>query len=190
VTIVKLAATVVAVFVLNGAIASAQTLEKKGSEINAQLTAPLSSKSNKDGDAFTLAVHDTFFHRTPNLKGVLIEGHVEGVTKATPTHKASMHLIFDDLKFPDGSTEPVDLTVVSIHAFEPHTHHIRDVGIIVGSAVAGHIASKRSGVKGGTLAGAAAGFAIATSLKSDIVVNQGTNVKLSANGDIVQPAPK
>jgi hypothetical protein len=29
VTIVKLAATVVAVFVLNGAIASAQTLEKK-----------------------------------------------------------------------------------------------------------------------------------------------------------------
>jgi hypothetical protein len=183
------AAAVLAAVALSGGIGAAQStvLEKRGGEINAQVSTALSSKTNADGDPFVLVVHDTFFHRTPNLKGAVIEGHLEGVTKATPTHAATMRLIFDDLKLPDGTTEPVDLKVVSIHDFEPHTHHVRDVGIIVGGVVAGHIASKRSGVKGGTLTGAAAGFAIASSLKSDITVKPGTNVKLRANTDIGPP---
>jgi hypothetical protein len=82
-------------------------------------------------------------------------------------------------------TAPIDAKVTSTKALEPKTHRLRDVGLIVGGAVVGHITSKRTGIEHGTLAGAAAGFALATSLKSDIDVKRGTIVHLKLNAPVV-----
>jgi hypothetical protein len=55
---------------------------------------------------------------------------------------------------------------------------MRDTALLIGGAVAGHIVSKKTGHGGGTFAGAAAGFALASSLKSNIVVKKGTIIEL------------
>jgi hypothetical protein len=188
----RLASALLGLGLLAGTVAaaSAQTtiLAKKGAEVDAVLQTTLDSGKNQDGDTFTLAEHEGFFHHNPALKGAVIDGHLESVSKAGPTHKASMNVIFDDIKFPDGSVEPIHVKVKSLNEFEPKTHKLRDVAVIAGAAVAGHIVSKKTGHKGGTLAGAAAGFALVTTMKSNIVVKSGTLVRLILIDPVVQPA--
>jgi hypothetical protein len=183
-----LAAAVLTALCAGIAGAQGAPLTKKGSEIDARVQTPLSTKTAHNGDPFTLIETDLIFVHHPELKGATIEGHVEEVVAASSTHKASMNVIFDDIKFADGRTEPIFIGVRNMSAFEPRTHHLRDMGLIVGSAVAGHIVSKKTGHGGGTLAGAAAGFAIASSMKSDIVIKSGTIVKLKLLRDLPQPA--
>ena len=165
--------------------ASAQTvLAKRGTDISGALQQTLNSKTSHDGDTFTINQKDTFFHKHPELHGGVIEGHVENVTPAGPTHKATMTLVFDDVKLPDGSTVPYVAKLTSVSVFEPRTHHIRDAGLIVGGAVAGHMAGSKAGIKHGGLAGAGAGFALASTLKSDINVKKGTIVKMKLTQDL------
>jgi hypothetical protein len=177
-------------FALCAGLAGAQSapLTKKGAEIDTKTTTEISSKTSHTGDTFELPVTDTLFHHRPELKGAAIEGHLENVVAASPTHKAAMNIIFDDIKFPSGSTEPISVALKNVSDFEPKTHHIRDVGIIIGSAVAGHIASKKLGHGGGTILGAGAGFAIVSGLKSDIVIKRGTLVRLRLLADLPTPA--
>jgi len=182
-------AATVALTALSCGLANAQeVLTKRGSEIDARLATPLSSKSSQNGAPFKMTVTDLLFVHHPELKGATIDGHLENVTPASPMHKASMNVIFDDITFADGRSEPISLAMKNMSAFEPHTHHLRDMGIIVGSAVAGHIVSKKTGHGGGTLAGAATGFVIVNGLKSDIVIKPGTLVKLRLQQDLPQPA--
>ncbi len=182
------AAASLALLCAAGAVAQAGPLEKKGAEIDVRVKTAISSKTAHEGDAFTLPVTDTLFNHHPELKGASVEGHLENVVAASPAHKASMNVIFDDILFADGRSEPISAAVKNVSALEPKTHHIRDVGIILGSAVVGHIASKKTGHGGGTLAGAAAGIAIVSSLKSDITVKPGTVVKLKLLTELPQPA--
>lgn len=165
--------------------AQTAVLAHKGAELDGELQATLDSGKNHDGDTFTLVEKDTFFHKNPALKGATIEGHLEGVSAAGPRHKATMNIIFDDVKMPDGTVAPLHVTVTSLKEFEPRTHHIRDVAVIVGGAVAGHMVSKHTGKKGGTFAGAAAGFALASTMKSNIVVKRRTLVRLRLNEDVL-----
>jgi hypothetical protein len=157
-------------------------LVTKGTQVDAVLNQTLNSKTSHNGDTFTLTEKDTFFHKNPAISGATIDGHLENVTPAGPTHKATMTVVFDDIKLQNGTTLAFPATLKSLSTFEPHTHHIRDLGLIVGGAVAGHMMAK---THHGGLAGAAAGFALATSLKSDIVVKQGTLVKLKMAQDLV-----
>jgi hypothetical protein len=183
-----LAAAVLTALCAGIAGAQGAPLTKKGSEIDARVQTALSTKTSHNGDPFALTETDLIFVHHPELKGATIEGHVEDVVAASSTRKASMNVIFDDIKFADGRTEPIFLGVRNMSVFEPRSHHLRDMGLIVGSAVAGHIVSKKTGHGGGTLAGAAAGFAIASALKSDITIKQGTIVKLKLLQDLPQPA--
>lgn len=177
------AATLVAL----ASTASAQTIAaKRGTQVEAKLDQTLDTKKLHDGDTFTLHEYDSWFHRNPSLNGLVIDGHVENVVAAGPTHKASMNVIFDDMHFADGSPQPAKFSIKSMKALEPKTHHVRDLGIIVGSAVTGHIVSKKTGHGGGTFAGAAAGFAIAQSLKSDIRLKSGSVIDLYTTGDITR----
>jgi len=168
--------------------AQSAPLTKKGAEVDVRVLTPMSSKTSHSGDPFAMTETDLLFVHHPELHGATIEGHLEDVVAASPTRKASMSVIFDDIKFADGRTEPVSVAVKNVSAFEPKTHHVRDLGIIVGSAVAGHIVSKKSGHGGGPLAGAACGFVIVSGLKSDIVIKPGTLVKLRLQQDLPQPA--
>jgi hypothetical protein len=183
-------AATLALTALAAGIAGAQdsVLTKHGSEVDARMETGISTKTAQNGDPFKMTVTDLLFVHHPELKGAVIDGHLESVTAASPLHKASLNVIFDDITFPDGKSEPIAVTVKNMSALEPHTHHIRDVGIIVGSAVVGHIASKKTGHGGGTLAGGAAGFALVSAMKSDIVIKPGTIVKLKLKQDITQPA--
>jgi hypothetical protein len=169
------------------ALAQDALLEKRGTEIDARVVTALDSKTAHSGDAFALNVTDTLFNHHPELRGSRIDGHLEDVVPASPTHRAAMSVIFDDIAFADGRTEPIAVSVKNMSALEPRTHHVRDLGIIVGSAVVGHMMSKKTGHGGGTLAGAAAGFAIASALKSDIVIKPGTLIKLRLRSDLPQP---
>jgi hypothetical protein len=102
--------------------------------------------------------------------------------------KASMSIIIDDIKLPDGTIiSPVQIGLKSLKDLEPKTHKLRDSAIIVGSAVTGHIVSKKTGKNGGTLAGAATGFALVNTMKSNIVIKRGTLIRMKVNADI-QPA--
>jgi hypothetical protein len=189
-TALRTGAAALALTVAASGIAGAQStvLAKHGAEIDARVRTPISTKTSKNGDPFTLTVTDTLFVHHSELKGAKINGHLEDITPAGPTHKASMHVIFDDITFPDGRSEPISVAVKNMGALEPKTHHIRDMGIIVGSAVVGHITSKKTGHGGGTLAGAAAGFALVSAMKSDITIKPGTLVKLRLQQDLQQPA--
>ncbi len=183
-----LTAAVLATACIATATAQSEVLTKKGALIEARVTTAVSSKTSQDGDPFSLQVTDSFFHHHPELKGAVVDGHLENVTPASATHKATMSIIFDDITFPDGRKEPISVVVNKLSQVEPHTHHLRDIGIIVGGAVAGHIVSKKTGHGGGTFAGAAAGFALASSLKSDIVLKQGTLIQLKLKQDIDEPS--
>ncbi|HEY4440867.1 MAG TPA: hypothetical protein VGN14_10440 [Candidatus Elarobacter sp.] len=174
---------------LCGPVFAQAVIAPKGAEFEARLDRELNTKTLHDGDTFTLTEHEGWFHKAPpGLKGATIDGHVENVSAAKMGHGASMNVFLDDVKTADGQTAPIDAKVTSTKALEPKTHHLRDVGLIVGGAVAGHIASKRTGIKHGTIAGAAAGFALATSLKSDIDVKRGTIVHLKLNAPVVAQA--
>ncbi len=160
---------------------------KKGTEIDGVLQQALSSKTNHNGDKFSLTLHDGFWHKNPPaLKGTTLVGHLENVTPAGPTHKATMTVIADGFMTPGGALLPIHAKLISLSVFEPHTHTIRDAGIIFGAAVAGHMVA---GKNHGGLAGAAAGVALVSTLKSDIVVKQGTLVKLKLTEDLLVPAP-
>ena len=183
------AAVVLAATCATAAVAQTGTvLTKRGALIDGKMTTGLSSKTSHNGDPFSLTITDSLFHRHPELKGAMVDGHVESVTPASATHKATMSIIFDDITFPDGKKEPVSVAVAKLSQLEPKTHHIRDVGIIIGGAVAGHVVSKKTGHGGGTLAGAAAGFALASSMKSDIVIKPGTIIQLKLLQDLPQPS--
>ena len=179
-----LAAALVAA--LAGPVCAQAVIAPKGAEFEATVDRELNTKTLHDGDTFTMTEHEGWFHKAPpGLKGAKIDGHVENISPAKMGKGAAMSVFFDDVRTADGVTAPIDAKVTSTKALEPRTHHLRDVGLIVGGAVVGHIASKRTGIKHGTIAGAAAGFALATSLKSDIDVKRGTIVHLRLNAPIV-----
>ena len=172
------AAALAIVLMLSAAVSSQTVLAKKGTVVYGTLQQTLDSKVAHDGDRFTLIEKDTWFHHNPALHGGTIEGHLEHVTPARATHKATMSVVFDDIAMPDGAVAPIHAQVLSLKEFEPRTHHLRDLGIIVGSAVAGHFVASRLGKKHGGLAGAVAGYALVTTMKSDIRLKPGTEVKL------------
>ncbi len=180
--IAKGAISAVMLFATIDAAAADTVLVKRGAEVDGTLQQTLNSKTNHDGDTFVLLQRDTFFHHNEALHGATIEGHLENVSPASATHKATMLVVFDDIKMPDGTTVQFEPRIKSLSTFEPKTHHVRDLGLIVGGAVAGHMMKGKSH---GGLAGAAAGFALSSALKSDIKVKKGTLVKLVMKSDVV-----
>jgi hypothetical protein len=170
--------------------ASGTTLATRGTEVDAVVQQDLNSAKNKQGDTFTMAEKDTFFHKNPALKGAMIDAHVENVSAASPMHKATMTVVLDDVRLADGSNAPIHAAIVSMGDFQPKGHMLRNVGIVIGSAVAGHMLAKRTGSHAGTLVGAAAGIALASSLKSNIEVKPGTVVRLRLIDDLTTtPVP-
>lgn len=145
-----------------------------GTDYYGKLQAPISSKTSHDGDAFALVETDTFLHKNPALHGAVVEGHLTNITPAGPAHSPSMTLVFDDIKLPDGTKSPVDVQLVSVNAFEPKTHHLRTIGMMIAGAMAGHAVSHSHG----GLVGAAAGYVLSQELKTDIAVPAGSVIEL------------
>jgi len=175
----------------NPSLSVAQTstvLVHKGAQIDGTLNDTLDSGKDQSGKTFTLTEREGWFVKNPAIKDATIEGHLENVTPANGVklQKASMNIVIDDIKLADGTViQPIQIGLKSIKDVEPKTHKLRDSAIIVGSAITGHFISKKTGHNGGTLAGAAAGFALVNTMKSNIVLKRGTLIRLKTNADIV-----
>ncbi|MDQ2873188.1 MAG: hypothetical protein M3R35_08690 [Candidatus Eremiobacteraeota bacterium] len=167
-----------------GGTASGPALVAAGTTFYGKLQQPIGTKTSKDGDTFSLAQTDTFLHKNPALHGAVVDGHLENVHGAGPMHRPSMTLVFDDIKTADGSKAPVDVRLVSFKSFEPKSHHLRTIGMMIGGAIAGHEVAKHAGRSHGGLMGAAGGYALSQTLKTDIAVPAGTVIELRFN----QPA--
>jgi hypothetical protein len=183
-----------ALMALNPSPSPAQTtvLVHKGAQIDGTLNETLDSGKDPSGTTFTLTEREGWFVKNPAIKDATIEGHIENVKPADGIkfQKATMNIVIDDIKLTDGTViQPVALGLKSVKEVEPKTHKLRDSAVIVGSAVTGHFISKKTGHNGGTLAGAAAGFALVNTMKSNIVLKKGTLIRLKTSADIDAPPP-
>lgn len=162
--------------------ASGAVVVNAGTAFYGKLDKTIGTKVSHDGDAFTLTHTDTFFHKNPALDGAVVDAHVENVRAAGPMRNPAMTIVFDDIRLPDGTKEPVNASIVSWKQFDPKTHHMRTIGMMIGGAVAGHMTHR----KHGGLMGAAGGYALSQTLKTDVQVPAGTIVELRLN----QPVTK
>jgi hypothetical protein len=162
--------------------AGGEVVARAGTTYYGKLDQTIGTKVSHDGDTFTITHTDTFFHKNPALSGVVVDAHLENVRPAGPMRNPAMTIVFDDIRLPDGTKEPVNATILSWKQFDPKTHHLRTIGMMIGGAVAGHMTHRRHG----GLMGAASGYALSQSLKTDVEVPAGTVIELRLN----QPVTK
>lgn len=157
------------------AASGAAVLAAAGSEFRGKLQQEVSTKKNHDGDKFTIV-----------FKGETVNGHLEDVHPAGLGKKPSMVIVFDNLVMPDGMVAaPVDVTIVNAGVLNAKSHHMRTVGMMVGGAIAGHMAANAAKTKHGGLAGAAGGYMLSQEMKTDVDVKPGTTIVLKFNKDAV-----
>jgi opacity protein-like surface antigen len=145
-----------------------------GTTFNGTISTAIGSKTSKDGDTFTLT--ET---KGGPLAGSTVDGHVVGVVAAGPLKKPAMTLVFDDIRLADGTKEPISIALISQGAFDPKSHHLRTIGMMIGGAMAGHHVGK-----GHAMLGAIGGYAASQALKTDIAVPAGTAISLRFTGPV------
>lgn len=160
--------------------AGGEVVARAGTMYYGKLDQTIGTKVSHNGDSFTITHTDTFLHKNPALAGDVIDAHVENVRAAGPMRNPAMTIVFDDIRLPDGTKEPVNATIVSWKQFDPKTHHMRTIGMMIGGAVAGHMAHHNG------MLGAASGYALSQTLKTDVEVPAGTVIELRLN----QPVTK
>ncbi len=142
-----------------------------GSTFRGKLQQEISTKKNHDGDRFTISGKDG-----------TVDGHLENVQAASFGKKPSMVIVFDEFKSPDGTTAtPIDVKIVNMGAFGAKSHRLRTFGMVVGGAIAGHMAANAAHGKHGGVAGAASGYMLSQQMKTDVDVRPGTTVVLKFN---------
>ena len=149
-----------------------------GTDFYGKLRETISTKTSHDGDTFALVQTDTLFHKNAALHGSAIDGHLEDVRSAGPMRKPGATLVFDDIRMADGTKAPVDVKLETMKAFEPRSHHLRTLGMMIAGALAGHQVAKRTGKKHGALMGAAGAYVLSQTLKTDIVVPAGSLIEV------------
>lgn len=157
-----------------------------GTTFDAKLQEEISTSKNHDQERFTLRSHPPLVGGNPLLKDAQIEGHLENVVKAARGKKASLHLVFDDIVLKDGTTLPIDASLVNTKVeTKTQGHLLRNAGVILGGAVAGHFLGKRTGIHHGTAAGAAAASGyVLLSPGGEVVLKRGTDFKLKLNSPL------
>lgn len=147
-----------------------------GTSFDTILQQDLSTGKNRNNDRFTLRVKGG----NKTLKDAVIQGHLEDVVKAAKGKKASLHLVFDDIKLANGAAAPLDVTLVNTQV-ETKTKgkFIQNAGVILAGAVAGKFLGDKANFKQGALAGGGAAAAyVLSSPGGEVVLKKGTNVKL------------
>jgi hypothetical protein len=151
-----------------------------GTNFETDLQQELSTGKNRNDETFSLRVKNSVKGSNIDLKDSQIQGHLENVVKAAKGKKASLRLVFDELVLKDGSTYPIDASLVNTQV-ETKTKgkFLQNAGIILGGTVAGHFAGKKANIKHGGLAGGAAASAyVLSSPGGEVVLKKGTKIKL------------
>ncbi len=151
-----------------------------GTKFAVTLPTEISTSKDHDQDHLTMPVHSSLFGSNPALKGAKVEGHLEDVVKAARGKKASLHLMFDDIVLADGTAQPIDAALVETH-LETKTQgkFLKNAGVILGGAAAGHFLGNKIGKRHGGLAGATAATAfVLSSPGGEVVLKKGTELDL------------
>jgi hypothetical protein len=157
-----------------------------GTKIEVSVPAEISTGKNRNNDRLVFPVDSPLVGGNPVLKGAKVEGHLENVVKAEKGRKASLHLVFDNIVFKNGSVKPIDAQLLNTKV-ETKTKgkFLKNAGIIMGGAVAGHFLGKKTGVKHGGLGGAAAATAfVLASPGGEVVLKKGTDLDLKLKSPI------
>jgi hypothetical protein len=159
----------------NAPTAGATVLVPAGVIFYGKLGQPIDTKTSKDNDTFAL---DEVRSSDKSLTDATIDGHLENVGAAGPMRKPTLTLVFDDIRMPDGTKAPVNVQLLSTGEFNPKTHHLRTIGLMIGGAIAGHEAARRMRSRHGALLGAAGGYVLSQQLKTNVSVPAGSVVEL------------
>ncbi|HEY9724803.1 MAG TPA: hypothetical protein V6D47_22565 [Oscillatoriaceae cyanobacterium] len=157
--------------------ATASNVVPKGTTATGTLEQSLDSSKAHSGDTFVLDLQPGWFHNK-ELKGLKLDGHLEGVEPAAKFHKkGAMDLVFDDLREPNGTTIPVDVRLLS--RVKPQGHTLRNAAIIVGGAIVGHHMAAKSGQKHGALKGAAVATGVVLMMPGgNVVLKRGEKLEV------------
>ncbi len=155
--------------------AAGKVVVPAGTRFAGKLQQEIATNKSHDGDTFSLLQTDTLFHHDPALHGATVDGHLENVSPAAVGKKPSLTLVFDDIRLQDGTMAPVDVRLLNIGAFDAKTHHWRTAGMVLGGAIAGHVAAGKH--HGGLLGGAGA-YVLSQQMKTNVDVKPGTLIEL------------
>ncbi len=170
----------------SNSLTTQQAILPTGTTFDTVLEQDLSTGKNKNDDRFFLRVKNSVKAGNINFKDAKIQGHLEDVVKAVKGKKASLHLIFDEVALKDGTTYPIDATLVNTE-LETKTKgkFLQNAGIILGGAVAGHFVGNKAKFKHGGLAGGAAATAfVLSSPGGEVVLKKGSKIKLKLKSDL------
>ncbi len=157
-----------------------------GTIFEVSLPTEISTGKNRSQDRLTLPVKSPLVGGNSILKGAKVEAHLEDVVKAQRGRKASLHLVFDDIVLKDGTTQPIEATLLNTKV-ESKTkgQFLKNVGIIVGGTAAGHFVGKKVGQNHGGLAGAAAATAfVLSSPGGEVVLKKGSELEVKLKSPI------
>ncbi|MEH2239193.1 hypothetical protein [Nostoc sp.] len=157
-----------------------------GTSFDTVLQQEISTVKNQNNDRFVLEIKNSLIGGNKFLKDGQIQGHLEDVVKAAKGKKASLHLVFDDVSLKNGSSYPIDATLVNTK-LETKTKgkFIQNAGIILGGTVAGHFLGDQAKFKHGGLAGGTAATAfVLSSPGGEVALKKGTNIKLQLKSAI------
>jgi hypothetical protein len=157
-----------------------------GVTIDTDLQQELSSGKNRNNEKFTIKVKNSSVGKYPAFQDATIEGHLQGVTKATKGKKALMNLAFDDIKLKNGDLLPIEATLVNTQV-ETKTkgQFLKNAGIILGGTIAGNFVGDKTKFKHGKLAGAAAATAfVLSSPGGEVVLKKGTDLQLKLKSNL------
>lgn len=167
-----------------------------GTSLVAELNDPLSTKTNKNGDRFTLTVTEP-----SEYAGAIIDGHVNNVKRSGKiTGRSEMTFNFDAIRLKSGTTYKFAGIVESLRTTDNEKVKVDNEGAIreaetrtsttgkraaVGTAVGAVIGAIAGGGKGaaiGAIIGAGAGAgSVYIQGRDDLELTKGTEVKLRAS---------
>jgi hypothetical protein len=157
-----------------------------GITIDTDLQQELSSGKNRQNEKFSIKIKNGSVGKYPALKDATIEGHLEKVAKAAKGKKAELDLVFDDVKLKNGELLPINADLVNTQV-ETKTKgtFLKNAGIILGGAVAGHFIGDKTKFKHGKLAGVGAATAfVLSSPGGEVVLKKGTDLQLKLKSDL------
>ncbi|MEH2198255.1 hypothetical protein [Nostoc sp.] len=163
-----------------------QILIPAGTSFETVLKQEISTGKSQNNDRFVLETKNSSIGANKVLQDGQIQGHLEDVVKAVKGKKASLHLVFDDISLKNGSSYPIDATLVNTK-LETKTKgkFIQNTGIILGGTIAGHFLGNQAKFKHGGLAGGAAAAAfVLSSPGGEVALKKGTNIKLQLKSAI------
>jgi hypothetical protein len=155
-----------------------------GSVYRGKLDKEINTKTSHNGDTFTLVADGA----SGPLAGSSIEGHLTGIQAAGLAKKPAMTIVFDDVLLSDGTKVPVTVQLLSTGDFGAKSHHMRTIGMMMGGAIAGHMAAHAAGKGHGGLLGAAGGYVLSQEMKTDIDVKPGTVIAVKFLAPAIEAA--